>query len=215
MKKRDLNLLTSLETLYCKPPLFLQSEFKCSRLTVEEESKKILRSLSSSSELEILILRNYTFNSLLWCLEDRARDTKSTDSEIAGIKRAIDYLNQKRNNSIEIINNYLCKKVFTDINSMGILISETPGSLIDRISILILRQFSLEKFINENSNDHEAIEKLSQVRSQIKDMGNAMENIIENIEQKKWYFKLYLNNKLYNNPKYNSNIKLDERKNLA
>jgi len=173
-------------------------------------AKELIESQTSRTEFpdifNSIVFKNYLFNSVLWHFEDKARDTNSKDDEIANVKRAIDYLNQERNNSIEEINNYMLQELSSEMNVNGLLISETPGSLIDRLSILHLKKYSLENYLNFNPEDEDGRLKHQRVNSQIADLLLSMENIVTQIGLGNWYFKLYFNNKLYNNPKYNKNI---------
>ena len=92
--------------------------------------------------LQSAILVNHAFNFLLWHEEDLARDPDANDSVIAAVKRRIDRLNQARNDAIEAIDDAIA----LGLNELAISPScevprntETPGSAIDRLSILSLR----------------------------------------------------------------------------
>lgn len=88
------------------------------------------------------VLVNHGFNFLLWHEEDQARDPRATDAVIAAVKRRIDRLNQARNDAIEAIDDSIevilkaCGKSAPDNAPRN---TETPGSAIDRLSILSLR----------------------------------------------------------------------------
>jgi hypothetical protein len=88
------------------------------------------------------VLVNHGFNFLLWHEEDQARDPHATDAVIAAVKRRIDRLNQARNDAIEAIDDSIavilkaCGKPAPDNAPRN---TETPGSAIDRLSILSLR----------------------------------------------------------------------------
>src|SRR4051794_2639614 len=85
-----------------------------------------------------LVCEEHKFNYLLWHEEDVARSPEISDARIAEVKRAIDRYNQQRNDGIEKLDDHLV----TELRSRGIepatdarLNSETPGSIIDRLSI--------------------------------------------------------------------------------
>jgi hypothetical protein len=99
-----------------------------------------------------LVCRQHGFNFLLWHEEDIARSPQVGDQRIAQVKRAIDRYNQQRNDGIEKLDDWL-----TDELARGGVVpapeaqlnTETPGSVIDRLSILSLRIFHLEGFFHE------------------------------------------------------------------
>lgn len=206
MKKDSYDKFENLPSLYTKYRLFFPDQFVYSLDNAKSLLIKSLGDIPVQWEIERYVLENYFCNSILWFFEDKARDTLSNDAEIASVKRAIDYLNQKRNDAIEFMNEFLRREVFKDMNETGLLISETPGALIDRLSILHLKKYSLEEFFLENKRDSDALLKYDRVVSQISDLMLSLKNIYYQIKSGNWYFKLYFNNKLYNNPKYNKKI---------
>lgn len=77
---------------------------------------------------------------LLWNEEDQARRCDVHDSEIVKNKRAIDHFNQERNNAIEEIDETLLTMLAAvEHRPDARLNSETPGSIVDRLSILALK----------------------------------------------------------------------------
>ncbi len=92
--------------------------------------------------LQSAILVNHAFNFLLWHEEDLARDPDATDSVIAAVKRRIDRLNQARNDALEAIDDSITlalSELAISASSEALRNTETPGSAIDRLSILSLR----------------------------------------------------------------------------
>ena len=87
-------------------------------------------------------------NFRLWHQEDIARSPDVTDADLAAVKRAIDKLNQQRNDLIERLDDCL----IDELAAAGVepwqgarLNTETPGSVIDRLSILALRLYHMEE----------------------------------------------------------------------
>lgn len=211
MKADFIDNFKNLSNLYDECRLYLPTNFIYTIDTAKSLLMRSLDNISNSNEFEKYVLEDYFCNSILWFFEDKARDTQSSDSEIASVKRAIDYLNQRRNDAIELINEYLYTEVFSEMDEESILISETPGALIDRLSILHLKKYFLKSFVSENTEDSDAQLKYDRVLSQIGDLLLSLKNISSHILKKDWYFKLYFNNKLYNDPKYNKKIVTDEK----
>ncbi|HEX5243661.1 MAG TPA: DUF4254 domain-containing protein, partial [Tepidisphaeraceae bacterium] len=95
---------------------------------------------SHSSELERLIVEQHRQNFALWHEEDRARSPRASAEEVAAIKRNIDALNQARNDLVEAVDRELLQQMPAAREDIP-LHSETPGMMIDRLSILSLKIF--------------------------------------------------------------------------
>src|SRR5947209_5018666 len=92
----------------------------------------------ASAPLLALVQQQHRRNFQLWHEEDKARDPQATDAQIAAVKRAIDGFNQQRNDLIEKLDDY----IFETLTGLKITPlpskpwnSETPGSIIDKLSI--------------------------------------------------------------------------------
>ena len=103
------------------------------------------------NSFERLILEQHRANFDLWHREDDARDPMSGDQAIAACKRTIDKLNQRRNDLAERIDVALMDHALQLLESAppqpetAPLHSETPGLMIDRLSILALKIFHTEE----------------------------------------------------------------------
>ncbi len=94
------------------------------------------------------VCQQHGFNFQLWHEEDIARSLDVSDREIARVKRSIDRFNQQRNDWIEKIDDDITAMLERDgIQTSGDapLNTETPGSAVDRLSILALRIFHLRE----------------------------------------------------------------------
>src|SRR6185503_4385751 len=87
-----------------------------------------------------------SYNYRLWHEEDKARSPTASDAEIAQVKRAIDKLNQQRNDWIEKLDDWITEELArrkVTAPSDARQNTETLGSTIDRLSILALRIYHL------------------------------------------------------------------------
>ena len=142
-------------------------------------------SFSESVDFPALVSTQHQVNFELWHQEDLARDPKVSDTKIAAVKRAIDVLNQRRNDLIEQLDQFLVnvmgsKKVK---NSADLeLNSETPGSIIDRLSINALKIFHMDEEIQrEDAAESHRIKcsvKLTVLQEQRQDWGNVSLNCL-------------------------------------
>src|SRR5262245_17147285 len=60
-----------------------------------------------------MVCEQLQFNFLLWHEEDKARDPMADDSEIARVKRSIDRLNQRRNDWIERLDEWIADELMS------------------------------------------------------------------------------------------------------
>jgi hypothetical protein len=92
-----------------------------------------------ANDLEALILAQHQANFDLWHTEDLARAPQVTGPAMIEIKHRIDHLNQLRNDLAEQVDTALLN--LAPAASSAPLHSETPGLMIDRLSILALKIF--------------------------------------------------------------------------
>src|SRR5690554_807107 len=90
------------------------------------------------------IEENNKWNFLLWHEEDIARIKDIDPLRIVEAKRNIDQYNQSRNNAIEKIDEWILSYLETKgIEPADKLHSETPGMMIDRLSIMALKRYHM------------------------------------------------------------------------
>ncbi len=159
----------------------------------------------ADSPLERLALDQHRANFDLWHREDAARDPLAGDQAIAAVKRAIDKLNQRRNDLMERIDTLLLSAV--EQNPQAPLHSETPGLIIDRLSILALKAFHTEEESNraDAGEDHRARnhERLRVLQEQRHDLALCLADLWTDVRSGKRRFKLYRQLKMYNDPTLN------------
>ncbi len=155
-----------------------------------------------------LAWRNY----LLWHEEDKARRTDVDDSEIATVKRAIDRLNQQRNDQIEKLDEAILEELSKTIpDPITVLInSETPGSIVDRISIMSLKIYHMAEDSQRDDVDNEhrqrSLHKLSVLQLQRYDLYVALQQLLDDYLAGRKRMKLYKQFKMYNDPTLNPEL---------
>lgn len=156
---------------------------------------------------------NHRCNFNLWHLEDRARERKVLDSKIANIKRKIDKENQKRNDSIEKIDEWFSgrlKKNRRRLSKNPLIHTETVGSVIDRLSILSLKIYhmQIEAKRKDSQRDHRLLAKkrLAILNLQYKDLIYAFKVLLKEIEEGRKNHKIYYQFKMYNEPDFNPRL---------
>jgi len=157
-----------------------------------------------------LVCEQHQRNYLLWHEEDVARSLDASDAVIAGVKRRIDKLNQQRNDGIERLDDFLvCKTEAWGIRPRprAKLNTETPGSAIDRLSILALRIYHMEVQVARPDADTEhhrrCAEKLSVLRQQHQDLAKSLEELLADIAAGRKRLRVYRQFKMYNDPTTN------------
>jgi hypothetical protein len=130
----------------------------------------------SSTDLEELVLALHRANYDLWHEEDKARDPDATNTDIASFKRAIDTTNQARNDLMEALDKLLLAAAGQQ-NQTAPLHSESPGLILDRLSILALKLYHTaeESRRASASGEHRQrnIERLQLLEEQREDLYEA------------------------------------------
>jgi hypothetical protein len=161
---------------------------------------------AAEGEFDALVLEQHRANFDLWHREDEARDPYATDATIAGVKRAIDRLNQRRNDLTERVDERLFEAAGA-MQAEAPLHSETPGMMIDRMSILELKRFHTEEEIAREGVTEEHRERnrrrLRMVCEQREDLERCLDELWREVTAGKRRFKLYRQLKMYNDPELN------------
>nr|WP_035359300.1 DUF4254 domain-containing protein [Edaphobacter aggregans] len=161
------------------------------------------------SDLAALIRAQHRANFDLWHEEDKARDPAATDREIAQVKRAIDRLNQQRNDLVEQVDTRLLAELQSNLDAHpdAPLHSETPGLMIDRLSILALKIFHTREEAQRTSASEEHRQRnrdrLALLEEQRTDLALALDALFSDIAAGRRRFKLYRQMKMYNDPELN------------
>jgi Protein of unknown function (DUF4254) len=165
----------------------------------------------AGSGVEALVIEQHRQNFALWHEEDRARAPLASADEIAQTKRAIDALNQVRNDLVEAIDRELLQELqAAGVKLAGELHSETPGMIIDRLSILSLKIFHTQEQVERPEVEPAHVERnrkrLEVLLRQRQDLAACLTALWSDVQEGRRHFKLYRQLKMYNDPELNPAI---------
>lgn len=163
----------------------------------------------SVGEFASAVRAQHHANFELWHLEDEARAPHATDAQIAEVKRSIDRVNQQRNDLMERCDRLLLEalKVHGLPVAEAPLHSETPGMILDRLSILALKIFHTREEMTRCNPPEGHIsrnrERLRTLEEQRRDLAECLDQLWAQSIHGERRFKLYRQLKMYNDPSLN------------
>jgi hypothetical protein len=165
-------------------------------------------STSDSGWLD-LVVRQHLANFELWHIEDEARAPGATDAALAGVKRRVDRTNQRRNDLAEELDRALLAWLEPKglPNPAAALHSESPGLMIDRLSILSLKIYhTREEAERADAPDGHArrnLDRFAILEEQRADLASCLDALWRETLAGTRRFKLYRQLKMYNDPTLN------------
>ena len=159
-----------------------------------------------------LVARQHRANFDLWHIEDEARTPGASDAQLADVKRRIDTTNQLRNDLAEQLDRNLLD--FLGPQNLPLptaaLHSESPGLIIDRLSILALKIYhTREEAERADATPEHATRnraRLAILEEQRGDLARCLDDLWRETLAGTRRFKLYRQLKMYNDPALNPAI---------
>jgi len=158
------------------------------------------------------VARQHRANFDLWHIEDEARTPGATDASLASVKRRIDTTNQLRNDLAEELDRALIEW----LAARGLpspdapLHSESPGLIIDRLSILALKIYhtrgEAERSAAPAGHAERNRSRLAILEEQRADLAGCLDALWRETLAGTRRFKLYRQLKMYNDPTLNPSI---------
>jgi len=146
-------------------------------------------------------------NTFQWHEEDRSREHGAGDTQLGAVKRSIDASNRRRVQTVDRLDDL----VYTGFQESGglkaeaTLNSESPASIIDRLSVLALKLYHVREAQAElAAGGAEAVAmqgRLDTLQEQYTDLGACFDRLISGIRAGTVGLKLYRQVKMYRDSK--------------
>lgn len=148
----------------------------------------------------------------LWHIEDEARAPGASDADLADVKRRVDSTNQERNDLAEGLDrallDWLGRRQLP--NPEATLNSESPGLIIDRLSILALKIYhtreEAQRIDAPPGHAERNRARLAILEEQRSDLAGCLDALWRDTLAGTRRFKLYRQLKMYNDPSLNPAI---------
>jgi hypothetical protein len=157
------------------------------------------------------IEQNHRFNARRWDEEDLARRTGVPDAEIVANKRASDRYNRGRSDAVERIDEALAARIQYLKKPDARLNSESPGTMIDRLSILSLRIRAMRAQAGRadaGPEHHSACrDKLEILLEQREDLKRCLDQLLVDCERGVACFKVFRHLKMHDDSALNPHLR--------
>ena len=140
--------------------------------------------------------------------EDIIRDPHIEPAAGMDMKRKIDKSNQNRTDVVEQLDDYYIS-LFNDVSiqSNAKLNTESPGWVVDRISILCLKIYHMQEQVDRTDADskhkQQCLNKLNILLEQKEDLSASFNDLLDEIQKGEKQIKVYRQMKMYNDDTLN------------
>ena len=131
-----------------------------------------------------------------WRREDSVRNPDASDAVIAAAKRDIDALNLRRHHLVEAIDAAIDAAIVQTLSAAPA--TESPASVFDRLSILVIRIYFTERAASSPRPDRDAFAtRLPVLRRQLEFLQEALEVLLQELRDGRKRFVPHQSLKLY------------------
>lgn len=165
----------------------------------------------------VAIESNHFNNFALWHEEDVARRDDIPAEKVRAAKRNIDRFNQARNDAMEKIDDWILGTLIkrSDVPPSGLAHSETLGMMIDRLSIMALKEYHMaEQAVRQDAKEEhrqKCAARVAVLQEQQRDLTEALRVLLDDILAGRRCFKLYRQFKMYNDPALNPQLYIQHK----
>lgn len=162
----------------------------------------------AEGSIEHTLYAKNRIDAVQWHLEDIIRDPAIDPVAALALKRRIDASNQDRTDMVEELDSYFRDK-YADVKVLenATINTESPAWALDRLSILALKIYHMEREVERTDASAEHIArcqaKLDVLLQQREDLTTAIQQLLDDIAAGRKYMKVYRQMKMYNDPDTN------------
>lgn len=158
--------------------------------------------------VEHTLFAKHWIDAVQWHLEDIIRDPDIDPVEALALKRRIDRSNQERTDMVERLDTYFLEKYAgVEHPADAPINTESPAWALDRLSILALKIYHMDREVNRDDADAEHLErcraKLRVLLEQRIDLTAAIDTLLDDFAAGRKQMKVYRQMKMYNDPATN------------
>ena len=144
-------------------------------------------------------------NTFQWHEEDKSRAHGAGEDILAAVKRSIDASNRRRVQTVDRLDDL----IYTQCREAGIvaegapLNSESPGSIIDRLTVLALKIYHIGEAtagLAAGAERDGMLDKLASLTEQSTDLGHCLDVLMTGVREGRIGLKLYRQVKVYQEP---------------
>ena len=160
--------------------------------------------------LEYLLFKKCWIDTVQWHLEDLIRNPNIDSNKGLELKHRIDKSNQNRTDIVEKVDDYYFSIFKNASEKDSKLNTESPGWVVDRLSILNLKIYHMNEQVERKNVTAEHIlnceKKMVVLQNQRIDLSNSFDELLEEYKEGIKKMKVYRQMKMYNDSNLNPEL---------